>query len=71
MSCSLNDIVQLDGDLSSFSEPNSFEQDSMLQEDCSPWVPTTHPDGGLYFYDEDRVRVSVIHGSLQGGLIHH
>jgi hypothetical protein len=31
----------------------------MIQPDCSPWVPATHPDGGLYFYDEERVRVSV------------
>jgi hypothetical protein len=42
-----------------FPEPNGFEQDS-LQQDCSPWIPATHPDGGLYFYDEERVRVSVI-----------
>ena len=32
----------------------------MIQQDCSPWVPATHPDGGLYFYDGERVRVSVI-----------
>jgi len=22
--------------------------------DCTPWVAATHPDGGLYFYDEER-----------------
>jgi hypothetical protein len=32
----------------------------VIQPDCSPWVPTTHPDGGLYFYDEERVRVPVV-----------
>ncbi|KAI0278420.1 hypothetical protein BGY98DRAFT_974219 [Russula aff. rugulosa BPL654] len=35
-------------------EQDGVEQDSMIQEDCSPWVPATHPDGGLYFYDEER-----------------
>ncbi|KAH9026188.1 hypothetical protein EDB85DRAFT_176931 [Lactarius pseudohatsudake] len=34
-----------------------LEQGS-LQEDCAPWVPATHPDGALYFFDEDRVRAS-------------
>jgi hypothetical protein len=52
-------------ELSSFPEPNDFEQDSMIQQDCSPWVPATHPDGGLYFYDADRVRVSVIMGTYR------
>ena len=56
----LNDIVQFTViELSSFPEPNGFEQDS-LQQDCSPWIPATHPDGALYFYDEERVRVSMI-----------
>ncbi len=32
----------------------------MIQQDCSPWIPATHPDGALYFYDEERVRFSVI-----------
>ena len=54
-----NDAVQLNIALSSFPEPNDSEQDR-LQQDCSPWIPATHPDGGLYFYDEERVRVSVI-----------
>ena len=26
--------------------------------DCTPWVPATHPDGALYFYDPERVRRS-------------
>ena len=55
----LHDIVQFSGALPSFPEPNGFEQVS-LQQDCSPWTPATHPDGALYFYDEERVRVSVI-----------
>ncbi|KAF8260841.1 hypothetical protein EI94DRAFT_872305 [Lactarius quietus] len=25
-----------------------------LEESCSPWVPATHPDGALYFFDRDR-----------------
>ena len=37
----------------------------MIQQDCSPWVSATHPDGGLYFYDEDRVRVSEIMGTFR------
>ncbi len=53
-------MVQFDRALSSFSESNGFEQDPMIQQDCTPWVPATHPDGGLYFYDAERVRVSVI-----------
>ncbi|KAI9458569.1 hypothetical protein BJY52DRAFT_1169896 [Lactarius psammicola] len=24
------------------------------EEDCAPWVPATHPDGALYFYDPAR-----------------
>ncbi|KAH9989672.1 hypothetical protein BJV77DRAFT_1069397 [Russula vinacea] len=34
-------------------QPNGFEQDS-LRQDCGPWIPATHPDGALYFYDEER-----------------
>ena len=44
---------------SSFPEPNGSEQD-LLQHDCTPWIPAAHPDGALYFYDKERVRVSVI-----------
>jgi len=36
-----------------FPEPNGVEQDS-IQQDCSPWIPATHPNGALYFYDEER-----------------
>ena len=39
------------------SEQIGFDQGS-VKEDCAPWVPATHPDGALYFYDRDRVRVS-------------
>ncbi|KAI9458584.1 hypothetical protein BJY52DRAFT_412493 [Lactarius psammicola] len=35
------------------SEQMSLEQGS-LKEDCAPWVPATHPDGALYFFDRDR-----------------
>jgi len=31
----------------------------MLKQDCTPWIPGTHPDGALYFYDQERVRLSV------------
>ncbi|KAH9026213.1 hypothetical protein EDB85DRAFT_2175857, partial [Lactarius pseudohatsudake] len=34
-------------------EQTSHEQGS-LKEDCAPWVPATHPDGALYFFDKDR-----------------
>ena len=51
-------MVQFNRSLSSF--PEDIEHDAMIQPDCSPWVPATHPDGGLYYYDEERVRVSVI-----------
>ena len=43
--------------LPSISEQTSLEQGS-LKEDCAPWVPATHPDGALYFFDGDRVRAS-------------
>ncbi|KAH9003499.1 hypothetical protein EDB86DRAFT_2826626 [Lactarius hatsudake] len=39
--------------LPSVSKQMSFEQGS-LKEDCAPWVPATHPDGALYFFDKDR-----------------
>ena len=55
-------MVQFNRDLFSFSEPNGSEQDPIIEPDCSPWEPATHPDGGLYFYDQGRVRVPVIMG---------
>ncbi|KAI0261589.1 hypothetical protein BC834DRAFT_459356 [Gloeopeniophorella convolvens] len=36
-----------------FSERNTLDQDSARQESGS-WIPATHPDGALYFYDPDR-----------------
>ncbi|KAI9509036.1 hypothetical protein F5148DRAFT_814390 [Russula earlei] len=24
------------------------------RQDCAPWIPATHPDGALYFYDRER-----------------
>jgi hypothetical protein len=53
------DVKPLTTEFPYFHEPNGSEQDS-LQKDCSPWIPATHPDGALYFYDEERVRVSMI-----------
>ena len=49
---------RLDLVLSSYPEPTDAEQGS-IRQDCSPWIPATHPDGALYFYDQERVRVSV------------
>ncbi|KAH9164850.1 hypothetical protein EDB89DRAFT_1892589 [Lactarius sanguifluus] len=34
-------------------EQMGLEQGS-LKEDCTPWVPATHPDGALYYFDQDR-----------------
>ena len=42
----------------SISHQTGLEQGSHL-EDCAPWVPATHPDGALYFFDEERVRLLV------------
>jgi hypothetical protein len=56
--CKSNDIVQFNRALASYPEQDDSDQDS-LQQDCSPWIPATHPDGALYFYDEERVRLSV------------
>ncbi|KAH9026190.1 hypothetical protein EDB85DRAFT_2149268 [Lactarius pseudohatsudake] len=36
------------------SEQMGLEQGT-LKEDCTPWVPATHPDGALYFFDQDRI----------------
>ncbi|KAH9962936.1 hypothetical protein BC827DRAFT_1266739 [Russula dissimulans] len=36
-----------------YAEPTSPEEGS-LKLDCSPWIPATHPDGALYFYDPER-----------------
>ncbi|KAF8474432.1 hypothetical protein DFH94DRAFT_855629 [Russula ochroleuca] len=47
------DVQPLTTEFPYFPEPNGSEQDS-LQQDCSPWIPATHPDGALYFYDEER-----------------
>ena len=41
-----------------------------LRQDCTPWIPATHPDGALYFYDEGRVRMSVASENLYLWLIH-
>jgi hypothetical protein len=30
-----------------------LEQDSP-EVDCAPWIPATHPDGALYFFDKDK-----------------
>ncbi|KAI0296395.1 hypothetical protein BC826DRAFT_232371 [Russula brevipes] len=36
-----------------YTEPSGSEQGSPNQ-DCRPWIPATHPEGGLYFYDRER-----------------
>ncbi|KAF8258667.1 hypothetical protein EI94DRAFT_1691246 [Lactarius quietus] len=37
------------------SEQIGLEQGSLTgKEGCSPWLPATHPDGALYFFDRDR-----------------
>ncbi|KAI9508578.1 hypothetical protein F5148DRAFT_1283882 [Russula earlei] len=41
-------------DLHSFSETDVPDPSSPGGQDCSPWIPATHPDGGLYFYDLER-----------------
>ncbi|KAI0000136.1 hypothetical protein BJV74DRAFT_144743 [Russula compacta] len=53
------DVAPLTTTFPYYPEPNSPEQGS-LRQDSTPWIPATHPDGALYFYDPDRVRVSVI-----------
>jgi len=35
-----------------FPESNVF--DLGHRRDCGPWIPATHPDGALYFYDPER-----------------
>ncbi|KAH8982871.1 hypothetical protein EDB92DRAFT_1952019 [Lactarius akahatsu] len=35
------------------SEQMGLEQGT-LKEECTPWVPATHPDGALYFFDQNR-----------------
>ena len=62
--CNFHDILQFNRALSSFPEPDDSEKDS-LQQDCTPWIPATHPNGALYFYDSIRVRVSVIMENLR------
>jgi len=36
-----------------YIEPSGVEQ-GPLKHHCTPWVPATHPDGALYFYDKER-----------------
>ncbi len=31
-------------------------EQSSPEVDCAPWIPATHPNGALYFFDRDRVR---------------
>ena len=58
VSLNTNDITGSNRGPSSFQEQSHSDQPS-LNQDCSPWVPATHPDGGLYFFDRERVRASV------------
>ena len=43
---------------SSFQEQGHSDQ-HLLNEDCHPWIPVTHPKGAPYFFDRERVRVLV------------
>ncbi|KAH9061121.1 hypothetical protein EDB87DRAFT_484421 [Lactarius vividus] len=36
-----------------------------LEEVCAPWIPATHPDGALYFFDEDREEMEEFYDYLQ------
>ncbi|KAH9979764.1 hypothetical protein BJV74DRAFT_121406 [Russula compacta] len=47
------DVAALTTTFPYYPEPNSPEQGS-LKQDSTPWIPATHPDGALYFYDPDR-----------------
>ena len=39
------------------SLPNHIGSEKGSSEgDCAPWIPATHPDGALYFFDKGRVR---------------
>jgi hypothetical protein len=58
VSLNTDDMTGSNRDPSSFQEQSHSDQPS-LNRDCSPWVPATHPDGGLYFFDRERVRASV------------
>ncbi|KAI0301654.1 hypothetical protein B0F90DRAFT_1936389 [Multifurca ochricompacta] len=33
---------------------NSDSDEGSFKQDCSPWAPATHPDGALYFFDQNR-----------------
>lgn len=55
----LNAIIKSNRDPTSFSEQSGDAEQSVLDQDCSPWMPATHPDGALYFYDQERVRASL------------
>ncbi|KAF8262093.1 hypothetical protein EI94DRAFT_1744504 [Lactarius quietus] len=47
------EILPLTRSFPYISDGSDPEQDSHL-EDCAPWVPATHPDGALYFFDQER-----------------
>ncbi|KAI0287385.1 hypothetical protein BC826DRAFT_53980 [Russula brevipes] len=47
------DVPPLTTAFSYVIEPSGSEQGSFNQ-DCKPWIPATHPDGALYFYDRER-----------------
>ncbi|KAI9509033.1 hypothetical protein F5148DRAFT_814395 [Russula earlei] len=48
------DIEPLTRTFPYFSETDVPDPSSPGGQDCSPWIPATHPDGGLYFYDPER-----------------
>ncbi|KAF8260931.1 hypothetical protein EI94DRAFT_1747251 [Lactarius quietus] len=47
------EILPLTRSFPYISDGTDPEQDPHL-EDCAPWVPATHPDGALYFFDQER-----------------
>ncbi|KAF8260932.1 hypothetical protein EI94DRAFT_1747257 [Lactarius quietus] len=47
------EILPLTTSFPYISDETDSEQDPHL-EDCAPWVPATHPDGALYFFDQER-----------------
>lgn len=58
VSLNMNDLPGSYKDPSSFQEQSSSDHPS-INQDCNPWVPATHPDGRLYFFDRERVRALV------------
>ncbi|KAI0253111.1 hypothetical protein BJV78DRAFT_241690 [Lactifluus subvellereus] len=37
-----------------YFQEQSHSDQPPINQDCNPWVPATHPDGALYFFDRER-----------------